>query len=138
MNAVSYLQHLETVHQNAPIDLSVDTLFRDERVGELDFLPLYRECIAATRTPVSGCKMFGRAQRALNLVRYFDHSLGVDGARAECGLFAGFSSLLLARVAKMRDPGFDGAGLHLIDSFEGLSQPTAQDAIGTKPSSGEG
>ena len=56
MNAVGYLQHLEAVHQNAPIDLNVDILFGGERVGDLEFLPLYRECIAATRTPVSGWK----------------------------------------------------------------------------------
>jgi len=47
-------------------------------------------------------------------------------------VFRGFSSLMLALVARMRMADFDGAGFHLLDSFEGLSAPTEGDAIGVR------
>jgi hypothetical protein len=53
----------------------------------------------------------------------------VDGARVECGVAMGFSALMMAQVAKRRHTGFDGTGLHLVDSFEGLSAPTIGDVL---------
>jgi hypothetical protein len=123
-------QFLEHAHRNLDIDRSQEILFAGANIGDLAFLPLYRSCMERTGTKVGGWKVFRRAKRALILARYFDHALTVPGGRVECGVFRGFSALMLSLVARMRDQGFDGTGFHLIDSFEGLSTPTADDAIG--------
>ena len=73
-----------------------------------------------------------RAFRALNLAQYFNYSLDLEGARVECGLFKGFSALLMAQIHRLHDPEFRGKDFHLIDSFEGLSELTPADAIGTR------
>lgn len=125
-------EFLEHAHRNLDIDRSQEILFAGANIGHLAFLPLYRSCMERTGTTVGGWKVFRRAQRALILARYFDHSLSVSGARVECGVFRGFSALMLAMVAQMRDQSFDGAGFHLVDSFEGLSTPTPGDAIGVE------
>lgn len=104
-------------------------LFDGVKVGNLDFYPTYRACMEASSTKVPLWKLLRRAQRAYNLARYFHRNLPLTGARAECGVLHGFSALLLSRVALSTDPQFTGAGLHLVDSFEGLSQPTPRDAI---------
>jgi hypothetical protein len=73
-----------------------------------------------------------RAFRALNLAQYFNYSLDLEGARVECGLFKGFSALLMAQIHRLHDPEFRGKDFHLIDNFEGLSELTPADAIGTR------
>ena len=132
MNPFEQNKFLNHVHRNVDIEKNQEILFADTTIGGLQFLPLYRACIAQSYTEVDTWKVFRRAQRALSLARYFDHSLTIQGARVECGVLRGFFSLLLARVAQMRDGGFDGSGFHLVDSFAGLSPPTKADAIGTK------
>lgn len=132
MNPFEQAEFLENVHQNVDIDRNLEILFAGAKIGQLEFLPLYRVCIERTGTPVGSWKGFRRAQRAFNLVRYFDHSLSVKGARIECGVWRGFSSLMLAQFARMRDKSFNGTGFHMVDSFEGLSAPTEKDAIATQ------
>ena len=73
-----------------------------------------------------------RAFRALNLAQYFNYSLDLEGARVECGLFKGFSALLMAQIHRLHDLEFRGKDFHLFDSFEGLSELTPADAIGTR------
>lgn len=51
----------------------------------------------------------------------------VEGEVAECGCYAGLSALQMATTMKMFDPSFTGGGLHLFDSFEGLSEPVPED-----------
>ena len=63
-------------------------------------------------------------------MQYFDYSLGLEGSRAECGVFEGFSALLMAEIHRQHDPEFRGGRFHLIDSFEGLSEPTPEDIPG--------
>ena len=126
------IQEYDAPRQAAPVDRHLDILFGGIAFGDVPFAALYRECLAETGTDVPEWKLFRRAQRALNLARYFDYSLGVEGARGECGVFRGFSALLACRLAALRDPGFTGAGLHFVDSFEGLSPPTIEDAVGTE------
>lgn len=132
MTPIEQNEFLSHVHRGVDIDQNQEILFAGAKIGQLEFLPLYRACMERTGTEVIAWKVFRRAQRALILARYFDYTLSVRGARVECGVLQGFSSLMLARVARMRDEGFDGTGFHLVDSFEGLSSPTKGDAIGTR------
>lgn len=120
------------VHRNVDINHNLEILFADSKIGQLEFLPLYRSCVESTRTPVPKWKGFRRAQRALNLARYFDYSLSLDGPRIECGVWMGLSSLMLAKIAQSRDQSFDGKGYYIVDSFEGLSDLAEADAIEIK------
>ena len=112
-------------------DYHLSVLFDGVKVGGLDFYATYRACMEASRTEVRLWKALRRAQRAYNLARYFYRTLLLPGARAECGVLRGFSALLVSKVARSVAPDSRGAGLHLVDSFEGLSRPGPHDAIGT-------
>ena len=114
--------------ESAPVDAHLDILFRDCRIGGVEFLPLYRACIDRSDTNVSAWKSFIRVQSALNLARYFLYSLEVPGQRVECGVFRGFSALLVCEVASAVR-GYDGEGLHLVDSFAGFPEPRDEDFI---------
>ena len=118
--------------ESAPVAEHLDILYRDCRIGAREFLPLYRDCIARSETHVSAWKSFIRVQSALNLAHYFLHALKLPGGRIECGVFRGFSALLVceaARAALAASGGYDGADLHLVDSFAGFPQPREQDFI---------
>lgn len=136
MNPYEEREFLDGVHKNAALGENLEILFGDATVGGSTggsaFLPLYQDCLEKTGTPVGPWKVFQRALRALTLARYFEYSLSLDGGRAECGVYRGFTGLLLCRIAAMREAGFSGEGLHLIDSFEGLSAPTPPDALATR------
>lgn len=103
--------------------------FAEIEVAGIDFLDLYFNCLARTRTAVDDAFQLRRAHRALNVARYFIHTLDVPGQVVECGVFRGFSVLLMCRLARAVDPDFDGAGIHAVDSFEGLSVPDQEDAV---------
>lgn len=121
-------QQLERVHAQAPLSFHLATLYGGLRFGEREFLHILNECINETKTPVYAWKLMRRVQRAYQLSRYFLYSLGVPGARCECGVFRGFSALLLTRIAEsLGNP--NPAPFHLVDSFAGLSAPVAEDAI---------
>lgn len=117
-------------------DRHLKILYRGLRLGSLDFYRLYRQCLERSRTPVAPATWYRRAQSALHLARYFLASLEVDGRRAECGVFRGFTALLMCRLARDRDPSFRGDDLIFLDSFEGLSQPTAEDVVEVRDSGG--
>lgn len=101
------------------------TLFAGCRVGCREFLPLYFKAMEVTGTPVGDWKIYRRALRAFVLAQYFQRSLAVEGAFAECGVFRGFSAYLLRRL--MEGTQATPKAFHLIDSFEGLSQPEEAD-----------
>lgn len=128
MSWLEQIWHLDAADRGAAPELNFDILFGQCRIGDLNFAELYKHCMAATDTPVGDWKIFRRGLRAYNLALYFDYALKVAGPRIECGVYRGFSALLLAKVARMRDRGFTGDGLHLLDSFQGLSEPTFHDA----------
>ncbi len=130
MNPYEELEFYNHVHRDAPIAKNMEVLFQGAQVAGTDFLSLYMDCLERSKTAVGSWKIFRRAQRAITLARYFEHSLPLDGLRAECGVFQGFSTLLMAQVARQHDAGYRGDGLHAIDSFEGLSAPTDPDALG--------
>ena len=134
MDPYQELQFLNHVQRDVSPEENLKILFRGAQVAGTDFLPLYIDCLDETGTRVGTWKTFRRAQRAITLARYFEHSLALEGRRAECGVFRGFSALLMARIARLHDGQFLGNGLHAIDSFEGLSPPTEPDALGVDES----
>lgn len=119
--------------ERAPVDTHLGILYRDCRIGALDFLPLYRSCVERSDTHVSPWKSFIRVGSALNLAHYFLHALTIPGKRIECGVFQGFSALLLCEAARaaaaQTGGGYDGAELHLVDSFAGFPEPRQEDFI---------
>ncbi len=123
------IMFLNKVHTGAPIDFHMETIFSNIKIGDLDFLSLYNKCMSATSSSPPSWKTFRRAQRALMLGKYFDYALSVPGRKAECGVLLGFSALLTNQIARMRNKSWTGENYHLIDSFEGLSQPELKDAI---------
>lgn len=126
---VDDLRALKERHERAPLDLHTGILFRDVAIGGMGLLELYESCIRESDTAVSPWKTFARIQGAANLARYFLYSLDLEGARAECGVFQGFSALFACRAAALKAGRYGGEGLHLIDSFEGFPQPQPEDFI---------
>lgn len=123
------LHSLKQWHERAPLETHTRILFGDISIGGANLLELYDSCMRDSATAVSPWKTFARIQGAANLARYFVHTLELDGARAECGVFQGFSALFACRAAALKSGRFDGTGFHLVDSFAGFSKPRAEDFI---------
>jgi len=116
-------------HARAPTDAHVAILFRDVAVGGVPVTRLVGDAMRDTNAWVPPVKAIHRPAATLFLAQYFLHALTLPGRRAECGVFQGTSALMLCRAARAQDPRFDGSRMHLIDSFEGLSAPGAEDRI---------
>lgn len=71
-----------------------------------------------------------RRDRFLYLVHQLEKTLALEGRIAECGCFQGLSSYVMCSRVRARQPGFDGSGYEIYDSFQGLSEPAAQDMEG--------
>ncbi len=117
------------LHARTPVDRHLRILSGDARIGDQDFVSLYRHCLKTTQTQVTPFNVFRRFESRLNLVRYFLSTWSVPGARAECGVYRGASALLLCHAARGHAPSYDGAGLFLIDSYEGASASGEHDLI---------
>ncbi len=117
------------VQSGTPVNFHLKTMFSNFKIAGLDFLSLYNQCMSSTGTSAPSWKTYRRAQRALILGQYFDYSLSVEGRKAECGVLRGFSALFTNQIAQTRDKSWTGGNYHLIDSFEGLSEPDLKDAI---------
>jgi predicted O-methyltransferase YrrM len=112
---------------------------RDDRVAKLfrryvadycqdqdeGFDAAYLAGVFATRTPPLPLR---RRNRFLNLLRRFETTLELDGLVVECGCFRGLSSYLMCSRLRRHDTAFDGRGYQIFDSFQGLSEPQAEDA----------
>lgn len=120
---------LDSLHARTFTERHLEALYGGLNVEGLDFLKLYRDCLARTDTRVRPWKALLRPASALNLARYFASTLRLPGARAECGVLCGFSALLMCRVAAARLGAYPGGDFHLVDSFAGFSQPQEQDLI---------
>jgi O-methyltransferase len=68
-------------------------------------------------------------QRMYNTVQFLKHTMDVEGDVAECGAFRGLSSFLFCNYIRLVIPEFKGEGYHIFDSFQGLSEPKAEDVI---------
>jgi hypothetical protein len=86
----------------------------------------YRRALLATSNQPYPLR---RRPRFHSLYTLLGTVLQLDGAVAECGCFRGMSSHLMLGRLKLAEPGFTGHGYRIFDSFEGLSEPGADDAI---------
>jgi hypothetical protein len=105
------------------------TLLDGLMVAGRPFQPLYRACLERSGTGVPPWKRLRRAQRAYQLARYAEAAARIPGNRVECGVLRGMSALLIASIQRAVDPAFEGTGLYLVDSFEGLSAMHPADAV---------
>ena len=130
MDPFEYTQFLDSVHRGAPIEKNFEVIFGGSSIHSLPFIDLYKECMEESKTSVGDWKVFRRALWALNLAKYYDYALNLEGEKAECGVLHGFSALMLAKIHQAANPEYSGLGFHLVDSFAGLSEPTEKDALG--------
>jgi hypothetical protein len=129
MYTASDIDLMRRVHKNAPLELHGQILFGNMQVAGIPFAKLYVRSLRNTGTRVAAWKVFRRAQRAYNLARYYEYACSLEGSRVECGVFAGFSALMCCQVNKALDKSFDGGGLYLVDSYEGLSDLGEEDLV---------
>ena len=90
------------------------------------FNKLYKTGLEITGTPDRGDR---RKARFYNLIQWLEYSADLPGSVAECGCWKGLSSYLICSFLSQWQKDFDGAGVYIVDSFEGLSEPTEQDVI---------
>ncbi len=64
-----------------------------------------------------------------NLVQALTMTAGVEGLVAECGVYRGLSAYTLCSYLRQENDSFTGAGFHVFDSFEGISEPTPADEL---------
>ena len=119
--------NLAAAHHAAPRDIHSRILFSEMRIGGNALVDFSNACAHDSGSAIPPLKTLHRTLASYFLARYFLYSLELAGARAECGVFTGMSALLMCRAARTRLPKFDGADLHLIDSFKGLSHPVRED-----------
>ncbi len=139
-NAAEYPHEIEAkfnqVHAQAPIDLHLSILFKNDRVGADNFADLYGRCLRDTGTAVTPFNVFQRFQTRLILVQYLLATLPVAGARTECGAYRGATALLLCHALCSARPDFRGDDFFLIDSFSGTSPASPHDLIPVRGADG--
>ena len=91
------------------------------------FDQIYMAALAATRTLVAPLK---RRQRFSQLALCLSKTRGIKGDVVECGCARGLSSHVICQVLRHERRDYDGSGYHIFDSFEGLPEPSPEDAIG--------
>lgn len=84
----------------------------------------YRRALAATASPPFPLR---RRARFHHLYRLLGETLALEGDVAECGCYRGLSTHLLLGRLRLADRAYAGRGFHVFDSFEGLSEPSAED-----------
>jgi O-methyltransferase len=127
------IRKLVAAAEHAPIDRHLEVLYGDVTVAGRPLLGLVDEAMARSRTWNPPAKSIHRRERTFNLAKYFLHAIRLPGLWAECGVFNGCSALALCLAARGANAGFDGTGLHLVDSFAGLSAPGREDFFDAAP-----
>ncbi len=127
----SVMDVLDRAHERSDLDLHREILYGGIKLGNEDMLGLIHRCLVDSHTGMRPGKAIQRYEKSLTLGRYVLHTRDVPGRRAECGVFAGFVSLLACRLLAQSRPEWHGDGYHLVDSFEGLSNPTTRDVPGS-------
>ena len=125
---------LNAAHARAPVRRHLEILHGHLAIGGERYTDVYSRCLEETGTVVTPFNVFQRFQTRHDLVRYFMETLGVPGARVECGAYRGATALLLCRAWRAADPSFSGRGFHLLDSFTGTGTSTADDFIPVRES----
>jgi hypothetical protein len=90
------------------------------------FERIYRDAITITNSPHDP-DVF--PHRLYNTLQFLKYTMNEAGDVADCGSFKGRSSYLFCQYLRLANPGFNGEGYHIFDSFQGLSQPTKEDTI---------
>ena len=76
-------------HAKAPREQHLTILFDEMRIGPHPIAGLAESCVRDSGAQSPPFKAFHRPLASYFLARYFLYSLGLDGARAECGVFSG-------------------------------------------------
>jgi O-methyltransferase len=121
------IRKLVAAAERAPIDTHLKILYSEVRVAGLPLLELTEQAMRRSNTWNPPAKSIARRERTFTLAQYFLHSSRLPGAQIECGVFNGCSAVACCLARRAADPSFTGTGFHLVDSFEGLSQPSAND-----------
>jgi len=90
------------------------------------FEVMYEESMRKTNTPPLP---FARRLRFAKLAELVMETLPLTGEVVECGCAGGNSAHLISQILRSVDPSFNGKGFTIYDSFEGLSEPSLEDAI---------
>ncbi|MGZ8156030.1 MAG: hypothetical protein ACXWUK_12075 [Burkholderiales bacterium] len=117
------------MHARAPVRRHLDILYDGVNIGAERFADLYFRCLERTGTAVTPFNIFQRFQTRHDLLRYFEATFSIAGARVECGAYRGATGLLLCHAWRALDATFDGRGLYLVDSFSGTAESGAKDLI---------
>ena len=112
--------------KDAALETFAEYLQRTDPYENRAFNDLY---LTALRVTTSCPTPIRRRYRLMYLVELLDSTSDVDGLVVECGCYLGLSSYVLCSFLRQRESAFDGNGYHIFDSFEGLSEPTADDDI---------
>ena len=97
-----HIDDLNRFHSGAPINFHMETMFSNIKIGDLDFLSLYNQCMIDTNQSAPSWKTFRRAQRALILGKYFDYLLSIPGRKLSvefCKDFQRYSQIKSLRCA---------------------------------------
>jgi O-methyltransferase len=111
--------------------VNFDSFVENQRLNllfevEQPFNDLYLKGMAISKTPDSGNK---RRARFYNLVSFLQSVNHIDAAVIECGCWKGLSSYLMGHYLKINNENFVGKDFYVLDSFEGLSDPSKEDVI---------
>lgn len=100
--------------------------------ADAEFNLLYKEGNRITATPDAEpiFQFSKRWMRFYNLLQFYKQVEDIEGKTVECGCWLGLSSYILNKYNKNLAPGYNGADYIIIDSFEGLSEPTQEDLMG--------
>ena len=122
---------LHKVHSATALDPHLLAQFSELKIGSTEFLAMARQCLHGTGTPLPNWKAFQRLDRLWKLLCYMRYAQGrtSEGRFCECGVFLGFSALAMSKVMTDEEKTFPSRELWLIDSFEGLSEPSDQDRV---------
>lgn len=123
------IRKLIAAAERAPVEQHLRILYDDLQVAGYPLLELAQAALEGSGARHPPAKRILRRLALFNLAKYFLHATTLPGRWVECGVYLGHSALALCLAAQRRSPGFDGTGLHLVDSFEGLSRPTADDGF---------
>jgi len=120
---------LNAMHARIPARRHLDILYGDVRIGTESYVDAYFRCLESTGTMLTPFSVFQRFQTRYDLLRYFLATLGVAGARVECGAYRGATALLLCKAWRSARSDFTGSGFYLVDSFSGTSVSGVHDLI---------
>ena len=70
-----------------------------------------------------------REERFYNLMQLLMQTISYDGKLVECGCWKGLSSYMLCNYMREYNSSFNGQDFFIVDSFKGLSEPSAFDKI---------